>query len=191
MTKQKFFAFFALVATVFALNINSASAATSFLDMDTQGVSESKLLIGGRGAIGGATYFGVSTEYLFMENLGVIMDIRRGSDTIGVSFGSIGSETTVKSWTVGLQAAMHMDVLKVQNLDTYVSVGLARNFYGDAETTVTGAPGIGTIGGVSVEDSFDFVANVNARYFFTDNFAAHTSIGVGLGLFSVGADYMF
>ncbi len=193
MKKQSFFALLAMALVAFNANHAVAASSSTFDVADTQVVSDGTFLMGARGAFGGSTYFGLSSEYMFSKNFGAIVDVRRGSKSFEIGFGDIASDTSLKYWTVAAQASMHMDVLNVKNLDTYVSVGLARNFYGSAETTVTGP---GTAGIAPIETSvnqseFDFVANVNARYFFTENFAAHTSVGVGLGLFSIGADYMF
>lgn len=158
----------------------------------TQVVEQQNLLVGARIGAGNLFYFGANGEYMWHDNFGAIADVRYG--TYGEDIVSAAGVTEVDGSSISLaaQGSFHFDILKVKNLDTYVSAGAAYHIVSADAKFRSSIPGVTVDSSVSAGTSFvELIAYANARYFFRPQWAVQASVGKGLGTVIVGADYLF
>ncbi len=156
---------------------------------------EGDIFVGGRaglGAYGASIGFGGGFEKIVQENFLNLGDIPA---SLGVG-GSIGYSSyqsdifgTTSNWKytnmVFLASAWyHADVLKKENIDTYLKFSVG---YNAGKVKAEGFANIPTptIGGVVISSA------VGARYFFTDSIAAVAEVGWGFGILRLGLDIAF
>ncbi|MCX6137463.1 MAG: hypothetical protein NTV54_08225 [Ignavibacteriales bacterium] len=86
---------------------------------------------------------------------------------------------------IAVNGTYHYDVLKNEKLDTWGGLLLGYNAASVSWDGPGGSYVSPTAGGIV------FGLSANGRYFVTDKLAVAASIGVGMGILSIGVDYKF
>lgn len=188
----------------FAANSSSARAKTSKKSSSgipaPQGVKMGDALLGLRGAIGssfeGSAILGANFEYLFHRNFGAGLQVSHSGYSTRFGNEFLTGEYSYNVWVVNAYGSLHADVLKVRQLDTFLTAGLGRTFMSSSVSTVPN-PKIpdfamnNSLPATAESSAFFLTASVNARYFFMPNLSGVASLGLGLGNVGLGMDYLF
>ena len=205
---KRCFVILAILFTLPAVAANSSSSRFrgSKRSTATSGIAAPQVvrigdaLLGVRGAIGssfeGSAILGANFEYIFHRNIGAGLQVSHSG--YSTSFGNefLTGEFSYNIWVVNAYGAFHADVLKVRNLDTYLTAGLGRTFMSSSVSTVPN-PKIpdfafnNSLPATAETSAFFLTASVNGRYFFTPNWSGVASLGLGLGNVGLGMDYLF
>ncbi|MFH1121938.1 MAG: hypothetical protein V1775_19125 [Bacteroidota bacterium] len=113
---------------------------------------------------------------------------------VGFKHASYGWQTGYDfSWTdyiVAARGALHIDLLDVENLDTYGGVALGLRFESYKHYDLVGIYPNYEYDKVTTSTAHPlFAVYAGGRYYFADKFAGFAELGYGLGYFTIGLSY--
>lgn len=135
----------------------------------------------------GRSVIGVNLERIIRQNFGLGGQVNYARYQTDYAVGPQSGEWKYEAWTFVLYGAFHADVLRVKNLDTFVTTGIAHNVLNSDWQSNTGMANPGHAKG----NSTGLMAYLNARYFVDSSLGFTASIGSGVGTLAIGIDYLF
>ncbi len=134
---------------------------------------------------------GGTISHVFRPNFSMGATIAFANYGATMSVGQMDTKVDMSVITGALYGAYHADVFGVKNLDTFVSMGIGRNFISArTRSNVKGADTNIPSADIVANGNF-FTAYVNARYFIDSRWSFVTSLGTGISRWSMGVDYLF
>jgi hypothetical protein len=135
----------------------------------------------------GSALWGLNFEHIVSQNIGVGAQYHYASYDSTYWAGNQWGGWEYRASTISGFGSLHGDLIKVRNLDTYVSLGISHTFL--TSRWKAGPQPTGYYGRADA-DFTSVLFQLGFRYFVNSNIAVGASVGTGISGLSIGFDYL-